>query len=121
MKSLKILVGLVLSTVLAVSSYHLIGAQRASAQTEKRDEPRQGVDGVVRHDAERMMTEGKETFRFDTFGDEDFWGDTLELHQAIEGAKLGGVGPGVSPATAPASGSPCRWCGDTRSPPARCR
>ena len=29
-----------------------------------------------------------------------FGEDTLHLHQAIEGAKLGGVGPGVSPATA---------------------
>ncbi len=43
---------------------------------------------------------GKQTFRFDTFGDEAWWGDTLQLHKAIEGAKLGGVGPGVSPAAA---------------------
>ena len=50
------------------------------------------------------MKEGQETFRFDTFGDEAFWGDTLKLHQALEGAKLGGVGPGVSPATALAVG-----------------
>jgi hypothetical protein len=43
---------------------------------------------------------GKQTFRFDTFGDEAWWGDTLQLHRAIEGAKLGGVGPGVSPSNA---------------------
>ncbi len=53
-----------------------------------------------RNNAERMMKEGQEIFRFDTFGDEVFWCGTLRLHQAIEGAKLGGVGPGVSPATA---------------------
>jgi mono/diheme cytochrome c family protein len=47
---------------------------------------------------------GKHIFRFDTFGDESFWGDTLHLHKAIEGAKFGGVGPGVSPATALALG-----------------
>jgi hypothetical protein len=47
-----------------------------------------------------MLRQGQETFRFDTFGDEAFWGDTLKLHQAIEGAKLGGVGPGLSPAAA---------------------
>src|SRR5262249_39004132 len=35
-----------------------------------------------------------------TFGDEAFWGDTLQLHQAIEGAQFGGVGPGVSPKAA---------------------
>ena len=50
--------------------------------------------------AMKMLTEGKRTFRFDTFGDEAFWGDGLKLHEAIEGARLGGVGPGVSPKTA---------------------
>jgi len=40
---------------------------------------------------------GTPRFRFDTFGDQTFWGDTLKLHQAIEGSKLGGVGPGVGP------------------------
>jgi hypothetical protein len=50
--------------------------------------------------ATRMIGEGRRTFRFDTFGDEAFWGDTLRLHEAIEGARLGGVGPGVSPRTA---------------------
>ena len=41
---------------------------------------------------------------FDTFGDEDFWGDRLKLHKAIAGSKLGGVGPGVNPRTALAVG-----------------
>src|SRR5262245_33037808 len=44
------------------------------------------------------------SFRHDTFGDQDFWGGTLQLHRAIEGAQHGGVGPGVSPATALAVG-----------------
>jgi len=47
-----------------------------------------------------MMAEGRQTFRFDTFGDEAFWGDTLQLHLAIEGANFGGVGAGLSPETA---------------------
>ena len=50
------------------------------------------------------MRWGRNIFRFDTFGDETWWGDTLQLHQAIEGAKLGGVGPGVSPNVALAVG-----------------
>lgn len=54
--------------------------------------------------ASRLVDQGKSTFRFDTFGDQAFWGDTLRLHEAIEGSKLGGVGPGVSPATALAVG-----------------
>jgi len=47
-----------------------------------------------------LIAEGKQIFRFDTFGDEDFWGGQLRLHEAIEGEQFGGVGPGVSPATA---------------------
>jgi hypothetical protein len=47
-----------------------------------------------------LFEQGREIFRFDTFGDEDFWGGQLQLHRAIEGAALGGVGPGVSPKTA---------------------
>jgi len=50
------------------------------------------------------ITRGQQVFRFDTFGDQAFWGDTLGLHKAIEGAALGGVGPGVSPRTALAVG-----------------
>ena len=61
-------------------------------------------DEVVRRNGKRMIEEGQQIFRFDTFGDEAFWGDTLKLHQAIEGERFGGVGPGVSPATALAVG-----------------
>jgi hypothetical protein len=46
------------------------------------------------------LSQGQKTFRYDTFGDEAFWGDTLRLHQAIEGSAHGGVGDGVSPKTA---------------------
>ena len=47
--------------------------------------------------AAKMLAEGKQIFRFDTFGSEDFWGGSLKLHRAIEGERFGGVGPGVSP------------------------
>jgi hypothetical protein len=47
-----------------------------------------------------LIAEGKQIFRYDTFGDQDFWGGQLQLHKAIEGGQFGGVGPGVSPATA---------------------
>jgi hypothetical protein len=54
----------------------------------------------VFENATQKITDGQQAFRFDTFGDQAFWGDTLRLHEAIEGAALGGVGPGVSPKTA---------------------
>ena len=58
------------------------------------------VDRAIRTDALKTIDDGRDIFRFDTFGDEEFWGDALKLHQAIQGASFGGVGPGVSPKTA---------------------
>ena len=50
------------------------------------------------------VSDGKEIFRFDTFGDEDFWSGLLHIDKAIAGANHGGFGPGVSPKTALAVG-----------------
>src|SRR5262245_53978126 len=61
-------------------------------------------DEADRLAAAQLFEQGRQVFRFDTFGDEAFWGGSLQLHRAIEGAKLGGVGPGVSPKTALAVG-----------------
>ncbi|MFL5925606.1 MAG: hypothetical protein ACJ77E_01535 [Gaiellaceae bacterium] len=55
-------------------------------------------------DGQSLVRQGKAVFRDDTFGDQAFWGGALQLHKAIEGEKLGGVGPGVSPKTALAVG-----------------
>ena len=74
----------------------------AAAQDETQDES--AVDRVIDNHARQFLTQGRQIFRFDTFGDEAFWGDTLKLHEAIEGAKFGGVGSGVNPATALAVG-----------------
>jgi cytochrome c553 len=54
--------------------------------------------------AGQLFEQGKTVFRFDTFGDEAFWGGALQLHRAIAGGRLGGVGRGVSPRTALAVG-----------------
>lgn len=55
-------------------------------------------------EAAAAIVRGRQIFRFDTFGDEDFWGGQLHLHEAIAGAANGGVGPGLSPAAALALG-----------------
>ena len=51
-----------------------------------------------------MIELGKYIFRYDTLGDEAFWGGGLRLHEAIAGARLGGFGPGLSPQGALALG-----------------
>jgi cytochrome c553 len=60
--------------------------------------------GTAAVPARPTVLEGQRIFRFDTFGDEAFWTDTLRMHEVIEGEGLGGVGSGVSPATALAVG-----------------
>ena len=51
-----------------------------------------------------LIEQGKEIFRFDAFGDEDFWSGLLHIDKAILGEANGGYGPGVSPNTALAVG-----------------
>jgi hypothetical protein len=51
-----------------------------------------------------LIRQGKQTFRFDTFNDQKFWGGTLGFHKTIEGAKHGGIGPVLSPKEALALG-----------------
>src|SRR6188472_4317907 len=47
-----------------------------------------------------LIAQGKDIFRFDTFGDEDFWSGLLHIDKAIAGELNGGFGAGVSPAAA---------------------
>src|SRR6266700_6025721 len=103
----KLLASSVFLAALSIVSYGYVGV--STAQETQDGDARElsssaGLDRADQDDAGHMVNDGKQTFRFDTFGDEAFWGDTLHLHQAIEGAKLGGVGPGVSPSTALAVG-----------------
>lgn len=62
--------------------------------------PTTAYDQGISQNVQRLFEEGRRIFRFDTFGDEVFWSDTLKLHQVIAGAKNGGMGTGVSPKTA---------------------
>src|SRR5262245_41727021 len=64
-----------------------IMSQSASSGGHNRD-----FDEVIEKSAREAFQQGRRVFRFDTFGDEAFWGGSLKLHQAIAGSKLGGVG-----------------------------
>jgi hypothetical protein len=80
-----------------------IDAQTTATVDSIADSPTPAGKSIDKRVAQTLV-EGRDTFRFDTFGDEAFWGDTIKLHQAIEGKNLGGVGPGVSPKAALAVG-----------------
>jgi len=67
----------------------------------------QGTAEQIRSGTEKnksLIARGKEIFRFDDFGDKDFWSGLLHIDKAIAGANNGGFGQGVSPASALAIG-----------------
>jgi hypothetical protein len=73
------------------SSFHLDAADVKTAATFS--------DSIAKN-SKRLLEQGKQIFRYETFGDEHFWGEKLQLHQAIAGSANGGVGAGVSPKAA---------------------
>jgi hypothetical protein len=96
---------LVLSAILTVTIGYLAHPSRAQRFDDRgRGKKEQGFDRQISENAQQMMEQGKQIFRYDTFGDEVYWTDKLKLHNAIQGSKFGGVGPGVSPKTALAVG-----------------
>ena len=97
MKGYRITLSAALFLTFVIVGYSLQGLTAPdAAQTELLSR----FDRLILNNARQRIDEGRQIFRFDTFGDEAFWGDSLKLHLAIEGAKLGGIGPGLSPKSA---------------------
>ena len=96
---------LVLGASLTIALGYLVDRSRAQRSDDRsRSQSQQRFDLQIGENAKQMMEQGKQIFRYDTFGDEAYWTDKLKLHHAIQGSKFGGVGPGVSPKTALAVG-----------------
>jgi hypothetical protein len=91
------------ATVLALALFLALRGNAQIAVSRGSGQPA-GFDRTITNNNQLMIDTGRQIFRYDTFGDEAFWGDTIKLHQAIEGSAHGGVGPGVSPKTALAVG-----------------
>jgi hypothetical protein len=87
--------------ILALGGVVALGFQATAAPTPSMSTATTTDDGVSPGTAAKTLAqEGRRVFRYATFGDQKFWGGTLQLHDAIAGEKNGGVGPGVSPKTA---------------------
>ena len=82
--SLKLTTAVLLCAMIAVG-YSIMGGKvppiEATAEEDKRLSS--SLDSHIRKNALHMLHEGRHTFRFDTFGDEAFWGGQLRLHKAI--------------------------------------
>lgn len=96
----------IILTVLALAVLPILG--KAGDDTSSRNKAEavsgNGFDRAIFRNNTRLFTQGRHIFRYDTFGDEAFWGEALKLHLALAGTNNGGVGPGVSPRTALAVG-----------------
>ena len=98
------LMAIAILAVLSIGITMLLFAAVDVTQAAKTSKPKTVIDVATSDVAATKFERGREIFRYDTFGDEAFWGGQLQLHKAIAGERLGGVGPGVSPATALAVG-----------------
>ena len=99
MKARKILLGLSMALFSAVVLLNLFSFDWPLRQLVLGEN-----DKAIQNNAKKMIKEGRNIFRFDTFGDEAFWTDALQMNKAVGGEANGGVGPGVSPNTALAVG-----------------
>src|SRR5690242_230143 len=96
------------STLIKLGFHLVVGSALSTTVFAQSSNPNEKAplvtkDGIIKSAAENIEG-GRNIFRYDTYGDEAFWGDALQLHQAIQGSQFGGVGPGVSPKTALALG-----------------
>ena len=91
-----------IALAIATAAGLYLGVSVTGATVTKKSSPfrPESFDPIIRQNAQSMLEDGKNTFRFDTFGDEDFWGGALHLHEAIEGSAHGGVGSGLTPRAA---------------------
>jgi hypothetical protein len=61
-------------------------------------------DDAIKQNSKDLFEKGKAVFRFETFGDEVFWTDQLQIQKAIADEKHGGTGKGLTPKEALAAG-----------------
>lgn len=100
------LVGLGLASLVFFSGMMM---QCQSTKTEERNSPdpsgaSDDFDDAIKENSKELFEKGRAVFRFETFGDEIFWTDQLQLHKAIADEKHGGTGKGLSPKDALAAG-----------------
>lgn len=93
--------GVVLGLVLTLVLTKILGCGgKDNAKAPPLAESMPSNDAAILDRANKLIEEGRQIFRYDTFGSEVFWGDALQLHRAIAGEANGGVGPGLGPKAA---------------------
>ena len=71
------------AAVLAVGVLVVVASSVSAEPQKTSSQPAPSAnDQMIANYAQDMLKQGKEIFRFDTFGDEAFWGDALRLEAA---------------------------------------
>jgi len=88
---------IVVSTLIFVQC----GSPKKSVREKPDDSGKERTWNIdIKENADDMLEKGKAVFRYETFGDEVFWTDRLQLHKAIAGKDAGGIGEGLTPKAA---------------------
>jgi hypothetical protein len=82
--------------VISVSRQFIQCTNSSAAQSQKKTEVKKC--GTVLNE-NKLFEEGKQTFRFVSFGNESIWTAALQYHHAIAGEKIAGPGTELSSVT----------------------
>jgi hypothetical protein len=88
---------LTIAVMIFFATHLSVGAGDPAMSGTQQDRQQTIEDFSADLNAVREIRKGRQIFRYETFGDEAFWGGVLGLHEAIAGADHGGSGPGLSP------------------------
>src|SRR5688572_27319475 len=105
MKTHKILLVLLCMTLIAQTLFFQCESPKKSLREQNDQSGKESTwNSDIRQNADDMLDKGRAVFRFETFGDESFWTDKLQLHKAIADKGAGGIGDGLTPKAALAAG-----------------
>jgi hypothetical protein len=100
---------LVMLSLMSLVLFSSILVQCKTTKLDKRDAvdisgDADEFDDAIKQNSKDLYEKGQAVFRFETFGDEVFWTDVLQLNKVIADSKHGGIGKGISPKEALAAG-----------------
>ncbi len=72
-------VAIVFSAILII----VVAISVAPGKIRAKNETKSTLFGNAEENSQQLVQQGQQIFRFDTFGDQGFWGGQLQLHQAI--------------------------------------
>lgn len=77
---------------------------KKARNTQDESGDRHWFNASIEENANDMLKKGRAVFRYETFGDEVFWTDKLQLQKIIADSSHGGIGKGMAPKDALALG-----------------